>query len=257
LNLAHAVAYDAAGWVVIPIIPGTKKALVKWKHITEPDAERTSEYWRHRPDASIGVLCGPSGFLVVDVDDDEGLAYCPKLPPTANVTTGRGTHHIYLDESLGRLRNTTGRLPIRGVWVDTPGIDLRASGGLFVAPPSLHKSGAEYTWNDKTAAIVPAPPWLRPVVERPHTPAPVGAGVDCSNQIAAILKVARVASKGHRNASLNWAAWRIGELVSQGQISRSVAFDGLAQAARTAGLGDSEARATINSGLDFGETKAT
>ena len=57
--LDHALGYDARGWIVIPMVVGKKKALVKWKEITAPDPVRTERYWQWRPDASIGVLCGP------------------------------------------------------------------------------------------------------------------------------------------------------------------------------------------------------
>lgn len=248
----EALKYDAVGWVVIPIAIGGKKPLVKWKHITGPDPERTRRYWQWRPDASIAVLCGPSELVVIDVDARDGLKLLPDLPPTATATTGRGTHHVYQDRSRGKLRNTTGRIPVRGEWREAPGIDLRASGGCFIAPPSIHKSGVRYRWDDLRIGIQPAPGWLRPV-ERPKPRHIEYVGGDCSNQIEAILDVARGAVKGQRNSSLNWAAWRIGELVTQGQLGRIAAFDRLFQAAHAAGLSDGEATATINSGLDYGQ----
>jgi hypothetical protein len=253
--LEHALAYDARGWVVIPMVVGKKKALVKWKGITEPDPLRTELYWQRRPDASIGVLCGPSGLVVIDEDDPAGLEFLPDLPPTATVTTGRGRHHIYTDRSNGKLRNTTGRVPVRGEWVESPGIDIRATGGLFIAPPSLHKSGVRYLWDDDALAIgvAPAPGWLQPVAKRKPIAIEVTTG-DYSHQIEAIIDVIRKASNGQRNSCTNWAAYRLGELVVQGKISRSDAFGKLYDAAVGVGLDDHEAETTVNSGLDAWST---
>lgn len=248
--LEHALAYDARGWVVIPMVVGMKKALVKWKEIAEPDSLRTERYWRWLPDASIGVLCGPSGLVVIDEDDPAGLEFLPDLPPTATVTTGRGRHHIYTDRSNGQLRNTTGRVPVRGEWVESPGIDIRATGGLFVAPPSPHKSGVRYVWDDDALAVgvAPAPGWLQPVAKR--KPMTITAAGDRSHQVEAIVDVIRRASEGQRNSCTNWAAYRLGELVAQGKVSHADAYAKLHQAAVAVGLDDHEAEATVNSGLD-------
>jgi hypothetical protein len=247
----HALAYDARGWVVIPIVVGKKKALVKWKEITEPDPVRTERYWQWRPDASIGVLCGPSNLIVIDEDDPTGLELIPDLPPTATVTTGRGRHHIYNDRSRGRLRNTTCRVPVRGEWVEAPGIDIRASGGLFVAPPSLHKSGVRYRWDDDAldVGIAPAPGWLQPIAKRKPITIEVTTG-DYTHQIEAIVDVIRNSTDGQRNSCTNWAAYHLGELVTAGKISHSDAYGMLYHAAVTVGLDDQEAEATVNSGLD-------
>ncbi len=251
----RALEYDARGWVVIPMVVGKKKALVKWKEITQPDPLRTERYWQWRPDASIGVVCGPSKLIVIDEDDPVGLEFIPRLPATATVTTGRGRHHIYTDRSRGRLRNTTGRVPVRGEWVEAPGIDIRASGGLFVAPPSLHKSGVRYRWDDDAleVGIGPAPGWLQPVAKRKPIAIEATTG-DYSHQIEAIIDVIRKASYGQRNSCTNWAAYRLGELVIAGKISHSDAFGKLYDAAVGVGLDDHEAQTTVNSGLDAWST---
>jgi putative DNA primase/helicase len=251
----HALAYDAKGWVVVPMVVAKKKALVKWKEVTEPDAIRTERYWRSRPDASIGVLCGPSNLVVIDEDDPTGLKFIPDLPPTATVTTGRGRHHIYTDRTNGRLRNTTGRVPVRGKWIEAPGIDIRATGGLFIAPPSLHKSGVRYKWDDDAldVGIAPAPGWLQPVAKRKPIAIEATTG-DYKHQIEAILDVIRRASNGQRNSCTNWAGYRLGELVIAGKISHSDAFGKLYDAAVGVGLDDDEAETTVNSGLDAWST---
>jgi hypothetical protein len=140
---------------------------------------------------------------------------------------------------------------VRGEWVETPGIDIRASGGLFVAPPSLHKSGVRYRWNEDAleTGIAPAPGWLQPVAKRKPIAIEVTTG-DYTHQIEAIIDVIRKASDGQRNSCTNWAAYRLGEFVIAGKISHADAFGKLYNAAIGVGLDDHEAEATVNSGLD-------
>jgi len=41
-----------------------------------------------------------------------------------------------------------------------PGLDLRATGGYVVAPPSLHASGLRYEWCSPQGELADAPAWL-------------------------------------------------------------------------------------------------
>ena len=62
-----------------------------------------------------------------------------------------------------------------------------------------------------------------------------------------------LAREGQRNNTLNTAAYSVGQLVGAGGLDRSIAEDALTGAARRCGLPDSEAAATIRSGLDAGQ----
>jgi len=62
-----------------------------------------------------------------------------------------------------------------------------------------------------------------------------------------------LAREGRRNNTLNTAAYSVGQLVGAGGLDRSIAEDALTGAARRCGLPDSEAAATIRSGLDAGQ----
>jgi hypothetical protein len=228
--IRHAAAYTERGWVVIPIEPGSKKALVKWADLTDPDPDRVRSWWNRWPAASIGVLCGPSKLAVIDVDSTDHLDAIPALPPTATVTTGRGTHHIFTDPG-GKVRNTAGRVPVRGVWVDTPGIDLRGVGGLFVAPPSMHRSGTRYTWNPDslTRGVRTIPGWLRRPAPRPAVP--YSGDRDATRQVTGIVQVVLDSPEGERNHRLNWAAYRLGELAAEGATTLEAAEAVLTDAA--------------------------
>ncbi len=70
--------------------------------------------------------------------------------------------------------------------------------------------------------------------------------------LAGLSRVVREATAGERNHKLNWAAFRAGEHIADGELDAADAEDELLAAALDAGLGEAEARRTIQSGLDAG-----
>jgi putative DNA primase/helicase len=128
------------------------------------DGSKIRGWWAKWPDANIGVATGPgSGIFVLDVDGKQGqasLEAMEPLPETLRANTGRtGAHgertgfHLFFASPGGvNLRSSAGRLG--------KGLDIKASGGYVVAPPSLHASGLRYEWADKASTIAGAPAWL-------------------------------------------------------------------------------------------------
>jgi putative DNA primase/helicase len=87
---------------------------------------------------------------------------------TATVLTGSGGRHYWFRHPGGELRNSAGQLG--------PGLDLRASGGYVVAPPSVHESGNPYKWTRERDRATTPPAWLLEDVEkRRNGPAPTVA----------------------------------------------------------------------------------
>lgn len=138
------------------------------------DADRIERWWTMWPDANIGISCGPSGLVVVDVDPRHGgdeswrditQSLGQDLDETRiGATGGGGQHYVYrcpINETVQSWASTerfTGPLG--------PGVDLRASGGYIVAPPSIHASGALYFWeDDREPAVLPYK-----LLERIHGP---------------------------------------------------------------------------------------
>lgn len=126
--------------------PRTKNGL---KDATTDEA--TIEKWwadTRWPDASIGGVGGSYLCLDIDAKNDghETLARLiksnSKLPDTAVVETGeydgeRGLHYWYkVPEGVSAATRTNVRA----------GIDIRATGGYGVLPPSPHSSGVSYEW---------------------------------------------------------------------------------------------------------------
>lgn len=116
------------------------------------DELKIRRWWKTWGIANIG-LAVPDGFVVVDVDGQEGWDALKDagraLPATAIQTTGRGSHYVY---------RTLDRVPPRSNVM--PKVDLRGPGSYIVAEPSVHASGTEYHWDIPLSQVEAAPLWL-------------------------------------------------------------------------------------------------
>jgi hypothetical protein len=141
--------------------PGKHPRFEGWQAAATSDPDQIVRRWRATPYANIGIACGKSRLLVVDVDperhgDDELRAlteqYGP-LPHTPIALTGGGGEHYYLGSPGG----ITNHSPFTG-------IDIRGDGGFVVAPGSIHVSGRTYEWEASShladTPIAPAPRWF-------------------------------------------------------------------------------------------------
>lgn len=165
-----AEAYARRGWYVFPIKAGTKNGqhLPSWTREASSDVERVRQWWKRWPDANIGIACGPSRLLVVDLDGDEGRETWERLAtehrinasPLVAITGSGGRHLIYtLPDGM---RNSAKRLG--------PGIDTRAAGGYIVAAPSVHPNGSAYAWADPSAEPAACPAVLIDLLTREADP---------------------------------------------------------------------------------------
>lgn len=266
---AHRLARD--GFSVFPLAPGSKvprKGSRGFEDATS-DPERIDDWWNEDPRSNIGVRT--FGLAVLDIDlyksDTESslrrlTAMVGELDRTAIAQTARGgVHHWFtLADADGRCLSNgyTSRLPIKGAMVRLSGIDMKCGGRSYVvAPPSITKDGA-YTWLGE-GELRPAPDWLR----GPRPPSTVRTGTRPSmvtgsaKRIAALCDAVRTAPVGERNTTLNWAAFRMAEIVAAGVINRDLARDALIESALEAGLSMSEAQRTARSGLVAGEIGMT
>lgn len=151
-----AIDYAREGMPVFPVKPRGKSPLTKHgcKDATI-QVKEVAEWWQKWPAANIGLAI-PRGIVVVDLDSSDALAYLRannlSLPATATAITGRGRHFWY----------SVGSAAV-GNRVDLlPNVDIRAWGGYVVAPPSVHPSGAVYSWETslKATSIAECPEWL-------------------------------------------------------------------------------------------------
>lgn len=160
-----AVEYLRRGWSVVPIRPRSKLPLIAWEQYQRrlADEREVAEWFRYWPDANIGIVTGTISHLaVLDIDPRHGgaesLADLERkngpLPATMEAETGGNGRHLYFQPAT-LLRSRAGL---------AAGIDLRAEGGLVVAPTSVHPSGKRYAWRigHDPATLLPVllPQWL-------------------------------------------------------------------------------------------------
>jgi hypothetical protein len=207
-------------------------------------------WWARWPGANVGLRTGIA-MDVADVDSAEGWHGLRHLlggamPAGPQVRTGGGGWHFWF--------RTTGygnRVRL------LPGLDWRGAGGYVVAPPSSHASGAEYRWLIRPYEDLPeAPTVLRELLAGPAWEPPGGVIAHPDRYAAAALeaesdRVAR-AAVGTRNDTLNRAAFALGRLVGAGLLDAWLVSRELTDAALETGLGRTEVRRTIRSGLTAG-----
>lgn len=276
-GLKRAVKYAERGWHVFPMHfkmqagSVAKLPLTKWVKGAEgqratTDVDVIRGWWRRWPNAGVGIACGPSELLVIDVDGEDGAASLARLeqtlgplPTTRTVLTSRG-QHLYF--------KTAETLPT-SAGLFGPGIDTRGTGGYVVAPPSLNQyTGVKYRWADKNAELAPLPdPWASALVAaKPRGP---GTGLGSATRristtpgayALAVLEDeidnVRQAQPGERNDALNSAAYYLGRFMGGQYLTADEVTDALVRVAETKGLPVNEARATIASGLESGAQEA-
>ena len=250
------------GWHVFPCRPGAKRPMVpdKWEQRSTADPDQVARYWPD--DANIGIACGPSNLVVVDLDTHgelppewvrpgivNGLDVFTQLlewagethfPQTYWTVTPSGGWHFYFTAPDGnQIRNSTGRLG--------PMVDVRAAGGYVVGAGSV-VDGCSYELVDDTSPAT-LPGWIAGELTRPPAvstmPVPRGAP---DRRLAGLVRFVEAAPESTRNSSLNWAAYQARELIAAGAEPDQLAAE-LIVAACTAGLPEAEARRTVASGM--------
>jgi hypothetical protein len=256
-----ALALRARGYNVLPIQARSKRpALSTWKRW---ENEPQTETWvrENIGDGNLAITTGiASNVVVLDADDDAARDFVVghvggKLEHTPIVRSGRegGGHHFWFRRPPGeRVRSLKLREGIS--------LDVKADGGYVLVPPSVHPDTEQpYEWLvspldhepiTMPGALIEA---LRPVAKiiplrpRPDPGPPMNRYAEAAMDAEA--KAVRFARMGERNETLNRAAFSLSRFVQTGELDASYVFELLLIAATRNGLGESEARATIRSGL--------
>jgi putative DNA primase/helicase len=149
--------------------PGKHPIQRGWQDLATIDLALIDRWWSRHPQANIGICCGASGIIALDVDPRHGgddtladlIARYGLLPHTVETITGGGGRHILLASPSG----ITNASPFAG-------IDVRGAGGFIVAPGSIHASGGTYEWEASShpddVPIAPAPHWLTDLLRQPY-----------------------------------------------------------------------------------------
>lgn len=197
--LEAALSYVARGWHVFPVHgilqsghctcrnvncknPGKHPRNGNGERGASNDVAVVTAWFTANPNSNIAIATGPSGLAVLDIDVANGKVGAESLakledqyepiPETLESCTGSGGQHLLFERP-------------QGVYVKPVGsklganIDIKASKGYIIAPPSRHASGGAYQWvND--APLAPLPEWVITALEaadRKHT-ATDGASVE-------------------------------------------------------------------------------
>jgi len=225
------------GWPVFPLAPGTKRPAIKaWEQRATTDPDRIRRCWHAGAGFGIGIACGPSRLVVLDLDPatpaggpDGASALTAlaqtrgvQLAPTFTVATPRGGTHLYYATPPGvQLRNTAGTL--------APHVDTRAAGGYVVGPGTVLPGGGYELVDDTDPPELPA--WLvQALTARLAAALSAPSQTPCANQGAYVTAAVRGecdkvrhAPPGRHNAVLCRAAYALGQLVGAGVLEHTTA----------------------------------
>jgi hypothetical protein len=279
----HQLLSRAAHWhadhglAVFPLAPGRKVPAVEkdWEAAATTDHLAIARIWREAP-YNIGIATGPSGLLVVDLDQPKNPTDLPPkpwrsrgatngadvfalaardhaadLPETYTVATpSRGRHLYFRHPTTGQqLGNSAGRIGWK--------IDTRGHGGYVLGAGSITPAGRYHCTNTRPPQSLPN--WITTALDTtpPHDAPRIMPDLrsTTSYTLAALsgeLEKILAATPGRRNDTVNRAAFALGQLVGAHLLDEALARDELLSAAGRIGLTRGEAERTITSGLTAG-----
>jgi Bifunctional DNA primase/polymerase, N-terminal len=285
----YALAAAARGWHVFPVAAGDKVPPrgVRWTRTATTDPEAIRRMWAHRP-YNIGIACGPSRLVVVDLDvphpgerppprwavpgvidgADVFAMVCeragqPVPLETFQVRTRRGGWHLYFTAPQGvKLGNTCDEHGNGLGWK----VDTRGDGGYVLGPGSFVDlpDGTGTYEPIHTPDPAPLPAWLAQRLAPAPAPPPRPALVEVATgrrgpylhaAIQASLEAIAAAPQGRRNTTLYGAAVALGQLVAGGALDAATTEELLVNAATRTGQPEGPSRRTIRSGVRAGANR--
>jgi len=226
-----------------------------------PVFRRDKEHWT----GAIGVVLDDIGETKNGV-----LMKAPPVEPTAIIETKPGScQWVYLFNGIERDRevvDTIQRSAIAGEMCDPGAGTITRITRLPGSLPEGKEHKARIVWADWTRRFDPRSiiedVFQVPRVEAPKTPArpanmPLAPPSPAYGEATLRGEIERLkaAPQGTRNAALNIAALKLGQLVPDGHLSESLIIERLTEAAAGIGLDAVETGATIKSGMSKGMTE--
>jgi hypothetical protein len=240
--LRHALAFAARDWYVFPCSIGSKRPALpeNWQHLATTNRARIHRWWSHAP-FNIGIACGPSGLVVIDLD----------IAKDGSDRTATGA------ESFGILcRIHCQPYPNDTFTVRTPSV---IQGRHTPVLPGPSPPGTELR---QPARPADRHPWIASsldarTVTRTALPELLVPGtIQAKTYARAALRdeaaTVAAARAGTRNNTLNRAACSLGQLVAASLLPAEEVTTALADASERCGLPSGEAHRTIRSGMASG-----
>ena len=305
-TLTTALDYAARGWRVFPLLPGSKRPATPnhraadcnrtdawcrtghtgWEQRATNRADRITRAWSSNPAYGVGIACGPSRLVVVDLDTHKPGSEIPEPWKTFEITTGEdvldhlaGVHggtitptwtvrtpsagiHLYYQAPQGvQYSNTAGSIG----WL----VDTRAHGGYVAAAPTTIGTSSYVVIDDRPPA--PLPWFLLDLLSAQRRTSPSGLAaapkrLDArADRVPAYVAAAvngetskvTAAMPGQHNHTLFCSAVALGQLVAGGALAEHTAYDALTDAAHVLMSGGcnctpGEVDSTIRSGFATG-----
>ena len=145
--LQAALGYAKKGFYVFPCRPGKKEPITKNGLLdATTNVAQINKWWRSMPYANIGLSCGPSGLVVLDIDPRSGgdasfeglrAELGERAFDTKTQTTPSGGTHYLFRAPAEPVANSASLI--------APGIDVRGMGGYILVPPSRNGTTG-YEW---------------------------------------------------------------------------------------------------------------
>jgi hypothetical protein len=282
-NAQAALALAAAGIAIFPCGPNKRPIFKGWRTDSTCDIATVIKTWRAHPNALIGLDCGKSRLVAVDLDrhgNGDGVSPFhdkfghPEDFGAPIIATPNDGAHIFFKAPEGMtIRNSASKL--------AGGIDVRGDGGYAIGVGSTlpdgrgwrHGFGPELPEAFDAGTLPVLPQAIIDAIlvsQKPEKPqeAPRGssstpsAGDGSRERSWALAKLSArekelaQTREGGRNQALNDAAYSLGRVVARNWISESEARAALEAACVANGLwqsdGQPQCRKTIDSGLRAG-----
>lgn len=203
------------------------------------------EWNRKFPDCNIGIPTGlVNNIFIVDVDGAQGLKSLNRLEliygklDAPTVKTGKGKHlYFQMPENI-EIKCSTSKIADH--------IDIRANGGYVVAPPSIHETGHQYTWENFTfnQDFPQAPSWLISLItnaEKQTLP------------VSGLLEEISSAPQGQRNDTLYKRSISLINRSRKEFLDMNEVKENIINAGMQSGLSREEASKTFDNALKFTE----
>jgi Bifunctional DNA primase/polymerase, N-terminal len=264
--LDAALAYSSHDWYVLPVSRGRNKHAgsilgVGWPEKSSRDPEKIRRWFTAHNERVLGLALhvGRSGAVAFDVDNPTAMpdlltqALAEHRPPHQSTRTdqpGRG-HYVFALPAGVVHGNGVGTLRTEPKWGE-----VRGTNGIIVCAPTRHERAAvngRYEW--LTTGVLPElPKVLHAALQLPKARIePRAASPFYAQQRArGLIDKLLTAVEGERNELLFWASLKFGDMVACGHVDHATAEALLSEAARQIRLDDTEAAATIASGISTG-----